>query len=696
MINKNSINKKLILLISIFMVGFFSLYSLNKVFVDLVNKLDNETYNLSAKLTIGEFISSDIIEIRSLFHELATTTSSQRSRDIIINKIKIKINIINNSLNILENGGTLKRDIRLNIAGHLNTVKEVVYKKYNEQELSLEVIDIKPKLLEMIGMLNNVNDLLDSRETYRKNKDSISFAKTSKKIRRYYKVLPSYFTRLSENIRRLLYEGEVDFQTLKTKISEDKLKYMRIKIYLILTIVLIVLIFGYMIIRNVNRESQKMFDLNIHLNETLAKQEKQERSIRAILDAQSNIIIVSNGENMIDANRQLLKFFDKYNSFEEFKKDAQCICDFFEESIPNDEYIIKKDYEGLGWAEYIIKYPEKHFKVIIKKNGIKHHFLIQATKTILDDNTGESVVIITLNDITAEINSQIKLASMNDNLGLIVKKKTKELQELNENLEQKVIIESAKAREKDRQMIQQSRFAALGEMIGNIAHQWRQPLSAINTTASGMQLQMDLGLTDDKDIKQSYSNIMSYVDFLNQTIEDFRGFFREDKEKVDFNIFKSIKETLSITSSTYKDNDIEIIKEFDENHPLISHGMPSELSQVLMNILNNAKDAIISSEVKNKFVRIICEDTDKSNIIYIQDNAGGIPKDIKEKIFDPYFTTKHQSQGTGIGLYMSKDIIEKHMDGKISVKNKNIKIKEQNYTGACFKIELPKVNSIIS
>jgi hypothetical protein len=129
MINKNSINKKLILLISIFMVGFFSLYSLNKVFVDLVNKLDNETYNLSAKLTIGEFISSDIIEIRSLFHELATTTSSQRSRDIIINKIKIKINIINNSLNILENGGTLKRDIRLNIAGHLNTVKEVVYKK---------------------------------------------------------------------------------------------------------------------------------------------------------------------------------------------------------------------------------------------------------------------------------------------------------------------------------------------------------------------------------------------------------------------------------------------------------------------------------------------------------------------------------------------------------------------------------------
>jgi|GEM_PF-691617 len=696
MINKNNINKKLILLISIFMVGFLSLYSLNKVFVELVNKLDNETHNLSAKLTIGEFISNDIIEIRSLFHELATTTSSQRSRDIIINKIKDKINIINNSLNILENGGTLKRDIRLNIAGHLNTVKDVVYKKYNEEELSLEVIDIKPKLLEMVTMLKNVNTLLENRERYRKNKDSELFSKTSKKIRRYYKILPSYFTRLSENIRRLLYEGEVDLKTLKTKISEDKLKYMRIKIYLILIIVLIVLIVGYMIIRNVNKESQKMFDLNIHLNQTLAKQKKQERSIRAILDAQSNIIIVSNGENMIDANRQLLKFFNQYKNFEEFKKDAQCICDFFEESIPSDEYIIKKDYEGMGWAEYIIKYPEKHFKVIIKKNGIKHHFLIQATKTILDDNTGESVVIITLNDITTEINSQIKLASMNDNLGLIVKKKTKELQELNENLEQKVIIESAKAREKDRQMIQQSRFAALGEMIGNIAHQWRQPLSAINTTASGMVLQMDLGLTDDKDIKQSYTNIMSYVDFLNQTIEDFRGFFREDKEKVDFNIFKSIKETLSITSSTYKDNDIEIIKEYDENHKLITHGMPSELSQVLMNILNNAKDAIISSEVKNKFVRIICEDSGKSNIIYIQDNAGGIPKDIMEKIFDPYFTTKHQSQGTGIGLYMSKDIIEKHMNGKISVQNKNIKIKEQSYIGACFKIELPKINSIIS
>ena len=439
--------------------------------------------------------------------------------------------------------------------------------------------------------------------------------------------------------------------------------------------------------KTVNEDSQKLLDLN----ETLAKQKKQERSIRAILDAQSNIIIVNDNVNMIEANKQFNEFFNKYNSFEEFKIKHECVCDFFENNIPNDEYIVKKDYNGLNWLEHIMLNPEKHFKVIMKKNGLKHHFLIQAKKTIIDDETGESVIIITLNDITIEINSQIKLASMNKNLALIVKNKTKELQELNENLEQKVIIESAKAREKDKQMIQQSRFAALGEMIGNIAHQWRQPLSAINTTASGMQLQMELGLSSNEDIKKSYSNIMGYVDFLTQTIEDFRGFFKDDKEKIDFNITEIINKTLSIANVTYKDNYIELMVDFANKETLISHGMPSELSQVLLNILNNAKDAIITKEIEQRYVHIRYEQKNQFNTIYIQDNAGGIPEDILPKIFDPYFTTKHQSQGTGIGLYMSKDIIEKHMDGKLSVKNINTNIDRKNYQGACFKIELPIV-----
>ena len=687
---KNTTYKKLILLIGIFIFGFISLLTVNKVFIELVNKLDVESKNLESKIAIGELISYDINKIRALFHELATTTTTQRSRDRVIEKVKNTIKLIENSIDILDKGGKLNRTVALNIAGHQNTIKVINYAKTDKETFSLETIDIKPKLKELILMIDEVNQLLAQRTKYIKEKNSKLFMKSSKDFRRYYKSLPAYFTRMSENVSRLLYEGEIELTKLRATISQDKKQYVQLELYLSLFVISIVLIFGYIIAKIVNQDSQKLFDFNKSLNITLSKQKRQERSIRAILDAQSNIIIVNDGVNMIDANKQLLVFFNQYGSFNEFKSNHHCVCDFFETTIPNDEYIVNKDYNGITWLDYIISDSEKHFKVIMKKNGLKHHFLIQAAKTILDDKTGESVIIITLNDITQEINSQIKLASMNENLGLIVKNKTKQLQELNDNLEQKVIIESAKAREKDKQMILQSRFAALGEMIGNIAHQWRQPLSAINTTASGMQLQLQLGLTSNEEVEKSYSNIMGYVDFLTQTIEDFRGFFKEDKEKINFDMLEIIKKTLSIANITYKDNEIELAINLENDKSLMSYGMPSELSQVLLNILNNAKDAIVNNNLKNKFVHIEYDSDDIYNTIYIQDNAGGIPEDILEKVFDPYFTTKHQSQGTGIGLYMSKDIIEKHMDGKLSVKNNDVFIDGKHYIGACFKIELPK------
>jgi signal transduction histidine kinase len=226
-------------------------------------------------------------------------------------------------------------------------------------------------------------------------------------------------------------------------------------------------------------------------------------------------------------------------------------------------------------------------------------------------------------------------------------------------------------------------------MIGNIAHQWRQPLSAINSTASGMQLQLQLNLTNDEEINESYSKIMAYVNFLTQTIEDFRNFFKEEKENVDFNIIDVLTKTLSITNATYKDTDITLINKCTNDKVLMSNGMPSELSQVFLNILTNAKDATLSNNIEEKFVHIRCLVENGYNVVHIQDNAGGIPANILEKIFDPYFTTKHQSQGTGIGLYMSKNIVEKNMNGIISVKNIKTKIDNQYYNGACFRIAIP-------
>jgi len=268
---------------------------------------------------------------------------------------------------------------------------------------------------------------------------------------------------------------------------------------------------------------------------------------------------------------------------------------------------------------------------------------------------------------------------------------TSELRNFNDTLEEKIAKEVEKNREKDQKLLTQSRYAGMGEMIGNIAHQWRQPLSAISSTATGMNVQVQLGLASNEEIVEAFTNIMHYTQFLTQTIEDFRGYLKNDKEKKEFDMFENLVVTLSIINASYTDNHIKMYLK-DNIFTSQCFGFPNELSQVFLNILNNAKDALISHQSENErrvYVDILEDAT--YNIVMIIDNAGGIPSEIMNKIFDPYFTTKHQSQGTGIGLYMSKDIVEKNMKGELSVQNVEITIEGLSYKGACFKIAIPKL-----
>lgn len=655
------------------------------IFANLMVQLDQTTKTYEQKIQIGEFIAEDIQKIKALFFELGSASISERKIKLVNEEIQKNLKTITEALDVLQNGGILKRVIRLNVAGHLSTVKVINYKKHKKDKLSLEVIDLRPKIDDIKDMLKTINKILLIRAKYIRAHDISNYYKADKKVRRFYKNKPAFFTRMTENIRRLLYESDITLKVIEKTIIKQKQEYLNIKIVVIISVILLVLIFGYRIIKIINKE-------NILLQSVNDKLQKQERSIRAILDAQPNIIIVSNGEEMSDTNEAFFKLFTDFKNLEDFKKKHACVCDFFEfENLPSKDYLRTKIYKnGVVWTDYILQHPEINFKALIKYKGQEKHFSVLVNKTSLSDQKDDFITIVSLNDITQEIKTQLNLAKLNNNLELIVAEKTRELQDLNENLEQKIIIESNKAREKDRQLIQQSRFAAMGEMIGNIAHQWRQPLSAINTTASGMKLQIELGITDNDEISESYDRIMNYVDFLTQTIEDFRGFFKEDKKKVNFKIAEVISKTLSITSAVYKDTDISLTNQCEGNDKFESFGMPSELSQVFLNILNNAKDAILENDIEHKFVHIRCEEDDQYYNIYIQDNAGGIPPKIIEKVFDSYFTTKHQSQGTGIGLYMSKDIIEKHLDGILSVENKDISLDGIDYKGASFKISLLK------
>lgn len=234
---------------------------------------------------------------------------------------------------------------------------------------------------------------------------------------------------------------------------------------------------------------------------------------------------------------------------------------------------------------------------------------------------------------------------------------------------------------------QQSKMAAMREMIGNIAHQWRQPLSTITTASSGMVLQKEMGVLTDEFFFEASKKINTSAQYLSQTIDDFRNFFTPNKEKTKFLLDDALSTTLDLISAQFTAKDIHIIKNI-ENIELDSY--ENELIQALINILNNAKDELVkkpSDEEKYIFIDIFKNQNDEVNII-IKDNAGGIPSEYIDKIFEPYFSTKHKSQGTGIGLYMTEEIITKHLQDQIFVENKEFTYEGKEYIGAQFTIVL--------
>ncbi|WP_424688385.1 MAG: PAS domain-containing protein [Halarcobacter ebronensis] len=235
-------------------------------------------------------------------------------------------------------------------------------------------------------------------------------------------------------------------------------------------------------------------------------------------------------------------------------------------------------------------------------------------------------------------------------------------------------------------IVQQSRQAAMGEMLENIAHQWRQPLSIITTSASGVKIKSELSDISQEELIEFMDQIMKSSMYLSQTIEDFRNFFKSDKEVTTVNTDNLIKKSLQFLKSKINHREIEVVKEIQVIEVCVYE---NELIQALINIFSNAIDAL--EKVENKrYIFITVKESTNNYIIKIKDSALGIDSKVIQRIFDPYFTTKHQSQGTGIGLYMTKEIIEKHFLGKIEVTNEDFNYQGTQYKGACFKIKIPK------
>ena len=256
-----------------------------------------------------------------------------------------------------------------------------------------------------------------------------------------------------------------------------------------------------------------------------------------------------------------------------------------------------------------------------------------------------------------------------------------ELQHLNSKLENIVKEKVEELHMQERMLVHQSRQAAMGEMIESIAHQWRQPLNIIGIASANLEMEHDLGIKNDKNFKEKMQIIFTNINYMSNTIDDFRDFLNPDRELLYFNPKDSIEDVYKILSAQLSNNNINL--ELNSNEEVQLYGIENEFKQVVFILLNNAQDAIKSlqkeSKIEKGIINIKLAKRNENISISFCDNGGGIPDDVINSIFNPYFTTKFASSGTGIGLYMAKNIIESRMHGSLETYNTE--------TGCCFEIQ---------
>jgi len=359
----------------------------------------------------------------------------------------------------------------------------------------------------------------------------------------------------------------------------------------------------------------------------------------------------------------------------------------------NDEFCKISGYtkeELLGKNHNIVRHPDvpsAKFKLLWKtikskqiyKTTVKNRakdgstFYVNTTVIPILDEKGDIEEFIAIRyDVTQEIfykhsleKKEKELEELNRELEKRVEAKTKELKELNETLEMRVKEEIKKNEEKQKVMFWQSRFASLGEMLANIAHQWRQPLTELNLTLFSLK-KAALNHQEDE-IDLLYSESKELIKNMSNTIENFSNFFKPDKEKQHFMLHESIEEALHILKRVLKRDMIQVKTRYEDVSLL---GITNEFTQVIVNLLKNSRDAFVENGVLIREIQICVSKESGFAKVTVEDNAGGIKEKERYRIFEPYFTTKHTSQGTGLGLFMSKMICEKGFNGSLDVTSK--------------------------
>ena len=375
---------------------------------------------------------------------------------------------------------------------------------------------------------------------------------------------------------------------------------------------------------------------------------EQQLTFENIFQKSSDGILIIEDQKVIDSNESIVKILGYHNKSELIGLHPTQLC--LKDNL--DSSFTSQKVDEL--MNLILENGYHTFECIKSKpNGDNLWLDVVATKIV---QNGKDIIHSVFRDISER------------------KRVEYELEQLNKNLQLKVDEEVEKNRKQDQQMLQQSRLAQMGEMMSMIAHQWRQPLSAISNTSASIKLKSKLNKLD-KDLAIELSEkILKYSYHLSATIDDFRNFFKSDKDKNDITYDELIDSVLNIIEISIESKKINLVKNL--NSKVIFNTYSNELKQVVLNLIKNAEDVLIENKVKSPKITI---ETNANNLI-ISDNGGGIDEGIISKIFDPYFSTKEKKDGTGLGLYMSKTIVEDHCGGKLSVSN--------NKDGAVFQITI--------
>jgi len=362
--------------------------------------------------------------------------------------------------------------------------------------------------------------------------------------------------------------------------------------------------------------------------------------------------------------------------------------------------LFKKVDSAADGVEGLEKYKTEQYDIVITDIEMPNINGLEMSTLIKEIDPSQEIIIMSAYTNTSYFTDAIQIGisgyiikpmdyiQMNDILYKTVLniQEHQKVIEYEKYLEKRVKQEIEKNIINEKMILEQSKMAAMGEMLESIAHQWRQPLSVITTAASGMKMQKEYDMLNDEVFNESTDSIISAAMHLSDTIDDFRDFFKPNKKKETYKIEDCFKRAKELLSSKFKNRDIETIENIDNSEIF---GLVNELVQVFMNILNNAKDALEEIKDNRRLIFIDIKTSDDCININIKDSAGGVPNDIINKIFESHFTTKSDKDGTGIGLYMTKQIVVEHLKGEISVKNIEYEYEDNKYQGALFNIVLP-------